>query len=123
MLDDISKIPNSPFFEISSFYKLPINHQLIKTMTPIQMLWSLAYIRKEKETISNNEVGKLKLLCTVTNPEIAKEIFSPEEQVTNINFKQQLEDTLGRELTDEEFENIENEGNKYTEISSTEDEQ
>ena len=122
MLDDFSKIPESPFFAISSFYKLPINHPLITSLSSIQIAWTLAYIRKEREKHSQEEVGKLRLLCTVTNPEIAKQIFMPEEKVVNINFKEQLENALGRELTDEEFENIENENNEYTEVSSIEDE-
>ena len=93
-------------------------------MTPLQQVWTLGNIAKEKRRFKDDELNKLRILCTASNPAIAKQMFMPEEVSFNTGFKAQLEEQLGRKISDEEFEDIDKENSeKFDIVTSAEDEE
>ena len=91
------------YAQISEFYKLPINHPLIQSLTPIQLLWTLALIIKSKNDKIREINEVVKTLCYFINPELADKVFGKKEYVVSDLFFEQIKQDTDIELTEEDI--------------------
>ena len=64
----------------------------IRSLSPFQSLWLYTHIIKEKKEERDYMYNLVKLVCTISNPSVAKAAFNADtqEQTVNDNFENDL---------------------------------